>query len=341
MAFILDKMATIRAADKSANSYGKYTYRTTDARATVLASNYFRDGYTLVPNTDTATTTSTGFQDCAPKFYVGDIIEIQQIDSSNRPLDEYQVVVAHVVTGGSAVVYVEEMQADEIVAVGQLTDISTASNVDIAFGQEVELTQVTTYLGGAITVADAAITVKEDSSSGDTVEGGSITVAFTGSAAGDKDTSNPYAQRTATTFNVASDGASTGTQTLDIVLRGRVVEGKVEKVTIRIPDISTASSADTIACPVKGTIKKIESTLQGAITVGDAAITTKIGTPAAGTNITGGALTIANASSAAGDIDTATPTAANAVDEGELLSAISDGGSTDAAALYVTFYIMR
>ena len=43
--------------------------------------------------------------------------------------------------------------------------------------------------------------------------------------------------------------------------------------------------------------------------------------------------------SAAGDIDQATPTAANAVAAGDKLTVTSDGGSTTTATLTVTFLI--
>lgn len=343
MSFIIDRLSTIRSADKALNMHGVYMYRTTDARATVLAANYFRDAYTLVPDTTTATKTSTAYQDCSAKWYVGDVIEVEQVADTTdyRPVDSYRVMIVNATTGGSAVVYVEELLEDEIVALGQLADVSTASNVDIAFGSEVELTQVATYLGGAITVGNAAITVKEDSSSGTAVDGGAVTVAYSGSAAGDRDTASPYSNRTATTFNVATDGGSTGTQTLDIVLRGRPTKGKVEVVRVDVTDISTGTS-NAVACPYSGTIKKIVGTLQAAITGGDAVLTCKIGSTVAGaTNITNGAFTVANSSSAIGDIDSATPTAANVVAEGDLLVVTSDGGSTNVAAEFVDFYILR
>lgn len=341
MSFILDNLTSLRPQDKSSRVQGHWLYRTTDARATVLAADYFKTAYTLVPSTDTATTTSTSTQSAEDIFKLGDTIYVQMVDSSDRPLDEYRVVLSYVETGSTATILVEELMPGEVVAVGQLTDVSTASNVDISFGAEVELTKVTTYLGGAITVGNAAITVKEDSSSGTAVDGGSLTVAFSGSAKGDKDTAAPYSNRTATTFNVATDGGSTGTQTLDIVLRGRPTQGIVEVVRVDVTDISTATS-NAVACPYSGTVKKIVGTLQAVITGGDAVLTCKIGSTVSGaTNITNGAFTVANASSAIGDIDSATPTAANVVAEGDLLVVTSDGGSTNVAAEFVDFYILR
>lgn len=78
--------------------------------------------------------------------------------------------------------------------------------------------------------------------------------------------------------------------------------------------------------PVAGTITKLTSILEGALTVGNASVTGSIG----GTNITGGALAITQASSAAGDIDTATPTAANTVTAGQAC-ALTVGGTNTAS----------
>lgn len=60
---------------------------------------------------------------------------------------------------------------------------------------------------------------------------------------------------------------------------------------------------------VSGTIVKIISNLQAALSTGDATITAAIG----GVAVTNGVVTITQAGSAAGDVDLATPTAANTV----------------------------
>ncbi|HEX5509838.1 MAG TPA: hypothetical protein VFX37_15160 [Pseudolabrys sp.] len=88
-------------------------------------------------------------------------------------------------------------------------------------------------------------------------------------------------------------------------------------------DISTAGSAFS-AAPFRGRIVKMGSVIYNAITVADAGITSKI----AGTSITGGGWTIAESGSAAGDVDTALPTAAYDVNEDDPIEFISDGGST-------------
>lgn len=73
------------------------------------------------------------------------------------------------------------------------------------------------------------------------------------------------------------------------------------------------------------TIKHIRSALSGALTTGDATITASID----GTPVTDGVVTIAQDGSAAGDVDVATPSAANVISEGETLE-LTVGGTNDA-----------
>ena len=107
-------------------------------------------------------------------------------------------------------------------------------------------------------------------------------------------------------------------------------------LTAEIEDISTASST-FVAVPDGGKIVKIITALQGAISGANAALTFEIG----GTAVTGGAITVAHSGSAAGDVDTAEPTAANRVEQDGTIEMITDGGSTGAKKLLVTFVIRR
>jgi len=107
-------------------------------------------------------------------------------------------------------------------------------------------------------------------------------------------------------------------------------------ITAEIEDISTASST-FVAIPDGGKVVKILTALQGAISGADAAITFEIG----GTAMTNSAITVANSGSAAGDVDTSAPSAANRVEEGGTIEMITDGGSTGTAKLLVTFVIRR
>ena len=107
-------------------------------------------------------------------------------------------------------------------------------------------------------------------------------------------------------------------------------------LTAEIEDISTASST-FVGVPDGGKIIKIITALQGAISGADAAITFEVG----GTAMTNSAITVANSGSAAGDVDTSEPSAANRVEEGGTIEMITDGGSTGTAKLLVTFVIRR
>jgi hypothetical protein len=107
-------------------------------------------------------------------------------------------------------------------------------------------------------------------------------------------------------------------------------------ITAEIEDISTASST-FVAIPDGGKVVKILTALQGAISGADAAITFEVG----GTAMTNSAITVANSGSAAGDVDTSEPSAANRVEEGGTIEMITDGGSTGTAKLLVTFVIRR
>ena len=85
-----------------------------------------------------------------------------------------------------------------------------------------------------------------------------------------------------------------------------------------IADISTAGSS-WIVSPCAGTITNIRTIINGAIT--------------------GGAITIANASSAAGDVDASTPTDNRVLAAGNKLEAITNGGSTNTIIAEVMYTI--
>jgi hypothetical protein len=107
-------------------------------------------------------------------------------------------------------------------------------------------------------------------------------------------------------------------------------------LTAKVTDISTAGST-FVAVPDVGNIVKIYTSIKNAITSADAEITFEIG----GTAVTNGAITVTQAGSAAGDVDSSTPSAANRVEEGGSIEIISDGASATACEMIVTFVIRR
>ena len=107
-------------------------------------------------------------------------------------------------------------------------------------------------------------------------------------------------------------------------------------ITAKIANISTASST-FVPIPDGGKVIKIYTALQAVIATANVAITFEIG----GTAITGGGITVAYSGSAVGDVDSATPTAANDVAEGGTIEMITNVASTNTSVLYVTFVIRR
>jgi hypothetical protein len=107
-------------------------------------------------------------------------------------------------------------------------------------------------------------------------------------------------------------------------------------ITAKIADISTASST-FVPIPDGGKVIKIITALQGAIGTANGGITFEIG----GTAITNGGITVTQSGSAAGDVDTAVPTAANDVLEDGTIEMITNGASSGAKKLVVTFVIRR
>jgi hypothetical protein len=138
--------------------------------------------------------------------------------------------------------------------------------------------------------------------------------------------SDGTAIRKVTASGEAAGASSTVVTTAPVV--GGASDG--EWVTVTLTDVSAASSA-YIAAPFAGTIRRIKTILQGAITVANANVKLQIAT----VDVTGAAVVITASGSAAGDVDEATATAANTVTAGQAVEIESDGGSTTTAALVV------
>jgi hypothetical protein len=119
--------------------------------------------------------------------------------------------------GSSELDTAELFDLNEMYLTGVIDDVSTAADIYFAVPHNATLNKVITVLGGAITVADAVVTVANHAAS--TI--GTITVAQSGSAAGDVDTLAASVNNTFTEdqrVKVSTDGASTGAQKLYITL---------------------------------------------------------------------------------------------------------------------------
>ncbi len=99
--------------------------------------------------------------------------------------------------------------------------------------------------------------------------------------------------------------------------------GAVDVVNLNIAD-GSADAVYYVVCPRAGTIKTIWTVTDGAVSTADITITAAIGV----TNVTNGVVTIATAGSAAGDVDSATPSANNTVTQGQSVKfTVAGGGS--------------
>ena len=105
-------------------------------------------------------------------------------------------------------------------------------------------------------------------------------------------------------------------------------------LTAEITDVSTSGSS-WVVCPIAGDIVAIYSVIDGAIATANASLTFEIG----GVAVTGGSITIAYSGSAAGDVDSCTPTAANSLTEGQALELITSGASTNTVTATLTIVI--
>lgn len=105
-------------------------------------------------------------------------------------------------------------------------------------------------------------------------------------------------------------------------------------------DIADGSADATyyLVCPHAGDIAKIYTVIDGAVSTADITLTANIGV----TGVTNGVVTIATAASGAGDVDVATPTAANAVTAGQAINlVVAGGGSGGSPRIHVTVVITR
>ncbi len=100
----------------------------------------------------------------------------------------------------------------------------------------------------------------------------------------------------------------------------------------------SAEAVYYLVCPHAGTISKISTVTDAAVATADITITPAIGA----TGVTNGVVTIATAASAAGDLDTATPTAANVVTAGQAVNfTVTGGGAGGTPRIHLVMTISR
>lgn len=98
-----------------------------------------------------------------------------------------------------------------------------------------------------------------------------------------------------------------------------------------LADVSTAGQI-YVAPGFDGRILNVYTALNGAIATANAGLTLKIG----GTAVTGGTITITQSGSAAGDVDSCTPTALNSFTSTDAIEIETDGASTNTVAVMIT-----
>jgi hypothetical protein len=100
----------------------------------------------------------------------------------------------------------------------------------------------------------------------------------------------------------------------------------------------SAEAVYYVVCPHAGTISKIWTVIDGAVDTANITITAAIGV----TGVTNGVVTIATASSAAGDIDSATPSAANVVTAGQAVNfTVTGGGAGGTPRIHLAMEVTR
>lgn len=125
-----------------------------------------------------------------------------------------------------------------------------------------------------------------------------------------------------------ANGSGSGAWTAKETLVGETLSGYIEDV----------SAVETVHVPVPyaGTISKVITVLENAIGSADSTVTVKNSSA-----VSMGTLTIAHSGSAAGDVDTLSPSSNNSVASDSFITVSSDGASTTQAKLRFTIVLDR
>lgn len=151
-----------------------------------------------------------------------------------------------------------------------------------------------------------------------------------------------YRKQGGSEFIVASGGTleieSGGVLKLDgTAVAATATELNEYVVNLDIAD-GSAEAVYYVVCPHAGTISKIWTVTDDAVGTANITVTAAIGA----TGVTGGVVTIATAGSAAGDVDSATPTAANTVTAGQAVNfTVTGGGAGGTPRIHLAMVISR
>ena len=125
-----------------------------------------------------------------------------------------------------------------------------------------------------------------------------------------------------------ANGSGSGTWTSKETLVGETLTGYIDNI--------SASSTVHVPIPFAGTISKVVTVLEAAISSANAIITVK---NAAAASM--GTITVTQSGSAAGDVDSLVPSSNNSIADNSFLTITTDGGSSTATILRFTIVLYR
>ncbi len=136
--------------------------------------------------------------------------------------------------------------------------------------------------------------------------------------------------------NCAVVNSETGAATVTTALFSGLTQTFNARYALTTEVALTDGTTGHVPIPFAGTISSIKSVLTGgAVATNDAVVTGKIGSTA----ITNGVITVTASGSAIGDVDTCTPTAANAVVAGDFVCFTVSGTPGGSRTAHVTILI--
>lgn len=133
------------------------------------------------------------------------------------------------------------------------------------------------------------------------------------------------------TYLVSGTGENIALTEHSAVTQNVLQEMSFQKVSTKGSDAEVVRFVPSFA----GSITKFYSVLNAALATGNATLTLAIN----GNAVTNGAITATQAGSAAGDVDVATPTAANTFEAGDVITVTAGGASTADATANLTLQL--